>query len=107
MLASVEKALEYNKIKELLKKYTASQLGTARVDTLTPSYDIEKIRYLQALCSEAKCFHELYGGIPLGGLRDIRAVLSHAAKPGSILDADELLAVRKVAKNSQRHTPGI
>ena len=98
MLASVEKALEYDKIKGLLKKYTASQLGTARVDTLTPSYDMDRIRYLQTLCSETKCFHQLYGGIPLAGLTDIRALLNHAAKIGSILDAEELLTVRKVAK---------
>ena len=98
MLASVEKALEYDKIKGLLKKYTASQLGTARVDTLAPSYDIDRVRYLQTLCSETKCFHQLYGGIPLAGLRDIRGLLNHAAKTGSILDAEELLAVRKVAK---------
>ena len=98
MLASVEKALEYDKIKALLKKYTASQLGTARVDALTPSYDIDKVRYLQALCSEAKCFHQLYGGIPLNGLRDIRESLHRAAKNGSILDAEELLEIRKVAK---------
>ena len=98
MLASVEKALEYDKIKGLLKKYTASQLGTARVDTLTPSYDIDRVRYLQTLCSETKCFHQLYGGIPLAGLTDIRGLLNHAAKIGAILDAEELLAVRKVAK---------
>ena len=98
MLFSVEKALEYDKIKVLLKKYTASQLGTARVDTLTLSYDIDKARYLQALCSEAKFFHQLYGGIPLDGLRDIRGTLKRAAKVGSILDVEELLDVRKVAK---------
>ena len=98
MLASVEKALEYDKIKMLLKKYTASQLGTARVDTLTPSYDVDKVRYLQTLCSETKFFHQHYGAIPLPGLRDIRGLLNHAAKLGSILDAEELLAVRKVAK---------
>lgn len=98
MLSSVEKALEYDKIKGLLKKYTASQLGTARVDTLTPSYDIDRVRYLQTLCSEAKCFQQLYGGIPLAGLADIRGLLNHAAKTGSILNAEELLAVRKVAK---------
>ena len=98
MLSNVEKALEYDKIKAVLKKYTASQLGTARVDTLTPFYDIGKVRYLQALCSETKCFHQLYGGIPLNGLRDIRGSLKRAAKTGSILDAEELLEVRKVAK---------
>ena len=98
MLASVEKALEYDKIRELLKKYTASRLGTARVEALAPSHDVGKIRYLQTLCSEAKFFHQLYGGIPLGGLTDVRASLTHAAKVGAILDPEELLNVRKVAQ---------
>ncbi|MDD9972483.1 MAG: endonuclease MutS2 [Candidatus Poribacteria bacterium] len=98
MLANVEQALEYDKIRELLKKYTASQLGTARVDTLTPSYDVDKVRYLLALCSETKFFHQIYGGIPLNGLRDIRKSLTHAAKAGALLDAEELLDVRKVAQ---------
>ncbi len=98
MLSSVEKALEYDKIRALLKKYTASQLGTARVDTLTPSTDVDKVRYLLTLCSETKFFHQLYGGIPLNGLKDIRKSLTHAAKIGAILDAEELLDVRKVAQ---------
>ena len=98
MLSSVEKALEYDKIRGLLKKYTASQLGTARVDTLAPSSDVDKVRYLLTLCSEAKLFHQLHGGVPLNGLRDIRKSLTHAAKIGAILDAEELLDVRKVAQ---------
>ena len=98
MLASVEKALEYDKIRELLKKYTASRLGTARVDALAPSYDVDEIRYLQTLCSEAKFFHQLYGGIPLGGLTDIRASLTHASKVGAILDPEEFLKVQKVSQ---------
>ena len=98
MLDSVEKALEYDKIRALLKKYTASQLGTARVDTLAPSCDVDKVRYLLTLCSETKFFHQVYGGIPLNGLKDIHKSLIHAAKVGAILDAHELLDVRKVAQ---------
>ena len=98
MVASVEQPLEYDKIRALLKKYTASQLGTARVDTLAPSTDVNKVRYLLTLCSEAKTFHEEHGGIPLNGLKDIRASLTHAAKVGALLNAEELLDVRKVAQ---------
>ena len=98
MLSSVEHALEYDKIRVLLKKYTASRLGTARVDTLTPSSDVDKVRYLLTLCSETKFFHQVYGGIPLNGLRDIRNSLTHAAKMGALLDAEELLDIRKVAQ---------
>ena len=98
MLASVEKALEYDKIRTLLKRYTASQLGTARVDTLMPTADVDKVRHLLTLCSETKFFQQLYGGIPLNGLRDIRKSLSHAAKVGALLDPEELLHIRKVAQ---------
>ena len=98
MVASVEQALEYDKIRALLKKYTASQLGTARVDTLAPSMDVHKVRYLLTLCSEAKTFHQEHGGIPLNGLKDIRVSLTHAAKVGALLNAEELLDVRKVAQ---------
>ena len=98
MLSTVEKALEYDKIRALLKKYTASQLGTARVDTLAPSRDVDKVRYLLRVCSETKFFHQVYGGIPLNGLKDIRTSLTHAAKVGALLDAQELLDVRKVAQ---------
>ena len=98
VLDSVEQALEYDKIREILKKYTASRLGTARVEALAPSYDVDKIRTLQTLCSETRFFHELYGGIPLGGLRDVRESLNHSAKTGAILDPEELLNIRKVAQ---------
>ncbi len=98
MLASVKKALEYDKIRALLKKYTASQLGTARADTLAPSTDVDKVRYLLTLCSEAKIFHQEHGGIPLNGLKDIRKSLTHAAKVGALLNAEELLDIRKVAQ---------
>jgi len=98
VLSSVEQALEYDKIRALLKKYTASQLGTARVDTLEPSTDVDKVRYLLTLCSETKIFHQLHGGIPLNGLKDIRKSLTHAAKVGALLNAEELLDVRKVAQ---------
>ena len=98
MLSSVEQALEYDKIRELLKRYTASQLGATRVDTLAPSRDADTIRHLLTLCSETKFFHELHGEIPLNGLTDIRRSLNYAAKAGATLDADELVDIRKVAR---------
>ena len=98
MLTGVETILEYDKIKVLLKKYTASQLGAARVEALMPSDDIATVQQQQKLCSEAKMFYQLHGGIPLGGLKHIGNSLRHAAKAGSILDAEELLDIRKVAQ---------
>ena len=98
MLTGVETVLEYDKIKVLLKKYTASQLGAARVEALMPSDDVATVRQQQKLCSEAKTFHQLHGGIPLGGLKHIGSSLRHAAKVGSILDAEELIDIGKFAR---------
>lgn len=98
MLTGVETVLEYDKIKVLLKKYTASQLGAARVEALMPSDDVATVRQQQKLCSEAKTFHQFHGGIPLGGLKHIGSSLRHAAKVGSILDAEELIDIGKVAR---------
>ena len=98
MLSNVEKALEYNKLKKLLKRHTASELGNARVDRLAPSDSLDTVRNQLSLCSEAKIFHQRSGGIPLDGLTDISKILLHASKTGVILEPEELLNVAKVAQ---------
>ncbi len=98
MLFNVEKTLEYDKIKEHLIKYTASQLGKARVDKLAPYDTLDAVQYQLKLCSEVKLFHQQCGGIPLEGLMDVSSQLQQASKTGSILTPKELLNVAKVAK---------
>lgn len=98
MLFNVEKTLEYDKIKEHLIKYTASQLGKARVDKLTPYDTLDAVQHQLKLCSEVKLFHQQCGGIPLDGLMDISSQLQQASKTGAILTPEELLNVAKVAK---------
>ncbi len=98
MLSCVEKVLEYNKLKILLKRHTASELGNALVDTLAPSDTLDTVRHLLKLCSEAKTFHQRCGGIPLDGLTDISNILRHASKTGTILEPEDFLNVAKIAK---------
>lgn len=98
MLPNVEKALEYNKLKKLLRRYTASELGNARVDNLAPYDTLDTVRNQLQLCSEAKICHQRSGGIPLDGLTDISKILWQAAKTGAILEPEELLNVVKVAQ---------
>ena len=98
MLPCVEKVLEYDKLKILLKRYTASELGNALVDTLAPFDTLDTVRHLLKLCSEAKTFHQRCGGIPLDGLTDISNILRHAFKTGAILEPEDFLNVAKVAK---------
>ena len=101
MVAHTEKVLEYDKLKSLLKKYALSQLGVLRAEKLRPSRQIDEIREQQKLCSEAKAFYQTSNGFPLRGLKDISPVLRKVAKPGAILEADQLLDVSRVADVAQ------
>ncbi len=98
MQSKVEKALEYDKIKRHLKSYTASELGNARVDNLTPLETVDSVHYQLKLVSEMKAFHKHTGGMSLDGLVDITKTLRHVSKTGSILDPEEFINVLKVAR---------
>lgn len=100
MLSNVEYTLEYDKLKHQLKRYTASELGNARVDNLTPSDSYDTVLYQQKLCSELKDFHQQTGGISLEGLSDISKTLLHVSKIGSILDPEDFIKVVKVSRLS-------
>ena len=98
MSPNVEKALEYNKLKQHLIKYTASELGKARVNELTPYETLDTIQHQLKLCSEAKTFQQQCGGIPLDGLMDVSSLLIQASKIGAILEPEDLLNIAKVGK---------
>ena len=98
MLSNVENALEYDKIKHHLKRYTASELGNDRVDNLSPSDSYDTVQYQQRLCSELKEFEQRTGGISLDGLTDISKTLLHVSKIGAILDPEDFIKIVKVAK---------
>ena len=98
MLSNVENTLEYDKLKYHLKRYTASGLGNARVDNLSPSDSYDTVQYQQKLCSELKDFYQRTGGISLDGLTDISSTLLHVSKIGSILEPEDFIKIVKVAK---------
>lgn len=98
MLSKVEKALEYDKLKYHLKKHTASELGNARVDNLTPLETIDAMHYQLKIVSEMKAFHQNTEGMSLDGLTDITKTLLHVSKTGSILDPEEFINVLNVAR---------
>ena len=102
MLPNVEIALEFDKLKNLLKRYTASELGNARVDKLAPSDSLDTVRNLLKLCTEVKTFQQQSGDIPLNGLIDIGQTLQHASISGAILEPEAFLNVVKVAELPSR-----
>lgn len=107
MVAHTEQVLEYDKLKSLLRKYALSQLGVFRVEQLRPSRQIDEIREQQKLCSEAKAYYQSSNGFPLRGLTDISPVLRKAAKPGAVLEADQLLDVSRAAHVAQKVRRGL
>ena len=98
MLSNVENTLEYDKLKRHLKGYTASELGSARVDNLSPYDSYDTVLYQQKLCSELKNCHQRTGGISLDGLTDISSTLLHVSKIGAILEPEDFIKIGKVAK---------
>ena len=96
-----EKVLEYDKLKALLEGYAYSQLGASRAARLRPVRQLDTVRYQQRLCSEAKAFYQTANGFPLQGLKDISPTLHKVAKPGAILEVDELLGVARMAEAAQ------
>lgn len=98
MLPNVETALEFDKLKNLLKRYTVSELGNARVDKLAPSDSLDIVRNLLKLCTEVKSIQQQSGDIPLNGLTDIGQILRQASISGAILEPEAFLNVVKVAE---------
>lgn len=110
MNSEIEQILEFDKIKNEIKKYCASRLGKDLIDNLRPSDDIEQIKYLLSLCQEAKSIVAKYGGLPFEGLHDIRPALRVAEISGSMLEPEDLLKIAstvRVAENIRKFIDNI
>ena len=98
MLDNTIKILEFDKLKEVLKRYAASNLGKSRIEALVPMTDSAEIKRKLNLCSEAKEICLIADGFPLAGLKDIRQLLRKASKIGAILEPEELLDIAGIAR---------
>ncbi len=89
--------LEYPKILSQLAHYAVSSMGKDKARALTPSIDREEIQAFQRETSDAASMIIRKGGIPLGGLKDIRAALKRV-RIGGILSMEELLHTADVLR---------
>ena len=89
--------LEYPKILSQLAHYAVSSMGKDKARALTPSIDREEIQAFQRETSDAASMIIRKGGIPLGGLKDIRAALKRV-RIGGILSMEELLHIADVLR---------
>ena len=85
--------LEFPKVLERLAKYANFSAGEQLARALTPTSDLEEIRWRLDTTSEARALLDAKPETTLGGAHDVRP-LAVAAQRGAVLPPPELLDVR-------------
>ncbi len=88
--------LEYDRVLEQLAERCATGMGRRRALELTPSADPAEVERMQRETAEARRLLDSFGGMPLGGARDLVPHLEKALLSG-VLDGRELLDVHDTA----------
>lgn len=88
----VLRVLEYNKMKDQLKKHAGSSLGRAEIDQMKPLTSVDDIKYAMTITEETHRVVRLKGQAPLGGIKDVFAHIKRA-QIGGVLNAWELLEI--------------
>ena len=89
---TVLRILEYPKVLDMLADKTGSVLGKELVHALAPVNDSQQVEQWLAETAEARAIVDNAKTLPLGGVRDIRAMVKRCDL-GSLLEPHELLAV--------------
>lgn len=95
------RVLEFQKIKENLKKYSKTQGGKALIDKLTPYETKYEVEIALKETKEALDMLVTKGAPPFEGLYDVREGLQRAAK-GGVLSPGQLLRIGNMLKCSRR-----
>lgn len=88
--------LEFDKVRELVANYASSPLGREKIIALEPSGDAEEVEARLRRASEMLELLRTGEPPPLEGIRDIRPSLRRCSLEGSVLEPEELRAVREV-----------
>lgn len=86
------RVLEYPALLNILAGHAASSLGSEKALALVPSMDRRNVERALQETSEARTLLDLPGGIPLGGVHDIRSLVARAAAGGFLAPEDLLTA---------------
>lgn len=93
--------LEYNKIKEELKKFAISTSGQDLIEALHPSDDIDRIKNQLLETSEAKEIINKTSSIPLKNLMGIELIMNKLGK-GTALHPEDLSNLADLLRNTKR-----
>src|SRR5262249_42929691 len=86
------RVLEYEQIRSMLAGYASCELGKRVIAGLEPQTNEPAIRRALQETTEAQRLLDTSGGIPLGGIHDVREAV-RAAAMGSLLEASTLLSI--------------
>lgn len=113
-MKQIDETLEFNKIKEQLKHYTACSLGKQKIDAMCQFEDIEELQTALERCNEALQLVNAYGTVGLGGLHDLSRHMAKVQMDGMLFPmelleiighVDVTNTVQNYAKESQLETP--
>jgi DNA mismatch repair protein MutS2 len=90
LLHSSARVLEFDSLRDLLRGYTSSPLGQARIASLAPSIDRNWIAEQQQLTSEIREFRRVGGRFDFFGLLDIRTMVQKSRIAGAALETTEI-----------------
>ena len=84
------RVLEFDSLRDLLRQYTASDLGRARMEQLAPSTDLDWIQIQHHLTTEIREFRRAGGSFEFAGLIPISTLLDKSTISGAALEALEI-----------------
>lgn len=95
------KVLEYNKIKEILKKYTVTRAGKDLIDGLKPYDNLYEIKEHLEEAKEALILLVTKGAPPFEGIYDVRDSLLRAKKNSTLMPV-EILRIGNMLRSARR-----
>jgi len=114
--ATLEKLAFFDVI-DLVAGQAQSPLGVDRVRSLRPAFEVETVRAEHELAVEAMRALDEGRPVSFNGAADLRGALTHAARPGTHLPAEELWAiavtirvahqVRRLLSDARRELPAL
>jgi DNA mismatch repair protein MutS2 len=84
------RVLEFDQLRDLLRGYTSSPVGHARVDAIEPTADHDWIERQHQLTAEIRQFLKSGARFEFGGLLDVAKLLDKARIQGTSLETSEL-----------------
>src|ERR1700733_5639400 len=90
LLHTSSRVLEFESLRSLLRGYTSSPLGQAKIAGLAPSANREWISGQQQLTTEIREFRRVGGRFDFFGLEDVRNLVQKARITGAALETTEI-----------------